>query len=541
MAKGLSRARATALRATLAALAALALAPGFVAAATTDCAAEANVDFASTSWGGDARQTRTQANSDIRVDNVAQLRLDWVYALPGGNSPHSYPLVTADTLFIGTQSGVLLALDRASGCKRFRFQADSEVRTALTAGRVGDQALIFFGTRGGFVYALEARTGRLAWSRDVRDHDAGMVTGTPVLHAGKLYVPLSSSEVVLATSGFYGCCTFRGSVSAWDAATGEFIWRSHTIDREPKLTHRHWVFVRNYGPSGAPVWSAPTIDARRNQILFGTGENYSGPSSGGSDAIFALDLDTGERRWRTQYTADDNFNVACNVSADHPNCPAENGPDLDFGAPPILGRLQDGSEVVLAGQKSGYVHALTPDNGTRLWSRRLGRGGYLGGIHWGMAFNEELGLLYAPISDIRQAPPGVEGEPSPGLSAIDAATGEVRWQQPVSANCDGRSRCLAGFSAAPGSNAELVFVGGLDGMLLAFDAASGAERWRFDTWAEFASVNGGDGESRANGGAIDVHGPQLVEDLLIVQSGYAGFGQRGGNALMVFRLTDDAS
>jgi len=506
------------------------------------CALPKSTEFLSASWGLDQRNTRYQPNSTIGVDNVAALELAWAFALEGGDSPHSYPIVTRDSLYIGTQANQLLALDRYSGCTRFRYTGPDSIRTGLVHGQIGQQSAIFFGTGNGEVEAVNALTGEQLWSIDARDHDAQFITGTPVFHAGVLFVPISSREVALAISPLYGCCSSRGAIAAFDAATGQQLWRTHSMVEEPAVTGRRWLFIETWGPSGAPVWSAPTLDIKRNTLLFGSGENYSAPASKGSDAITALDLASGTRRWSQQYTAADNFNMACTVNKDHPNCPQENGPDLDFGAPPLLARF-DGpngpQDVILAGQKSADVHAIDPATGVNLWSRNIGRGGYLGGVHWGMAANEALGLLYAPISDIRQGPPGSTNEAAPGMYAIDIGTGEVRWQTPVDDRCAGRERCLTGFSAAPIANAELVFVAGLDGWLHALRADNGEIVWSYDTWHDFSAVNQTD-TLKASGGSIDVHGPLIIEDQLFIQSGYGSFGQQGGNALLAFRLATSA-
>ncbi len=503
-----------------------------------DCAAPQSTEFLAGSWGQDHRNTRYQPNSLINAKNVASLELAWVFALEGGEAPHSYPIATRDSLYIGTQASKLIALDRTTGCTRWTYSAPNSIRTGLVHGKLKGLNAIFFGTGNGEVEAVDALTGRKLWSIDARDHDAQFITGTPVFHNGVLFVPISSREVALAISPLYGCCTSRGAIAAYEAATGKQIWRTHSIEEEPAVTGKRWLFIETWGPSGAPVWSAPTIDVERNALLFGSGENYSAPASTGSDAITALDLATGAQLWSQQYTASDNYNMACSLNKDHPNCPKENGPDLDFGAPPVLakfngpGGLQD---IILAGQKSADVHAIDPATGVKLWSRNIGRGGYLGGVHWGMATNEALGLLYAPVSDIRQGPPGSKEEPAPGMYAIDIATGQIRWQTPTQDRCAGRERCLNGFSAAPIANADLVFIAGLDGWLHALRADNGVSVWEFDTWRDFSAVNESD-VLKASGGSIDVHGPLLVEDQLFIQSGYGSFGQKGGNALIAFRL-----
>ena len=490
-------------------------------------------DLYSESWGIDARNTRFQPRSTINQSNVAQLKLDWVFALDEGSSPHSYPLVTEDTIFIGTDTGNVYALEKNTACQRWIYDADSPVRSGIAPGRItidGSASLVlFFGTWDGTVRAVNAATGDEIWRADITDHPYNVVTGTPLFHDGQLFVPISSMEIALAVNPFYGCCTSSGALVSLDANTGEQTWRTKTIPDEPKVTGRHYIFVEEWGPSGAPVWSAPTMDPVRDLIYVGTGENYTRPTSQTSDAIMALNRKDGAVRWVQQYTELDAFNMACTFP-NHPNCPENSGPDLDFGAPPILARTGDGNDILLAGQKSGGVYGIDPDTGKRLWSVQFGRGGMLGGVHWGMAINERLGLLYAPISDV---PTGFSDKPAePGLNALDIRTGEVRWSTPNSNKCADRTACRTGMSAAILATEDLVFAAGLDGYLHAYSTTSGEILWSYDTWREFDSTN----KLATQGGAIDVHGPIVAGVLLLIQSGYGTFGQRGGNALLAFKL-----
>lgn len=485
-------------------------------------------------WGNGLHNNRQQPYSNIDLANVGSLELAWVFALDENPAPHSYPVITADTLFIGTPDGNLYALDRFSGCQRWRMSVDEPIRSGITYGRVdtpeGIRHLLFFGTFQGNVFAVDAGTGELVWQADVKDHAWAMVTGTPSYHDGRLYVPISSGEVALAANPFYGCCTFRGALRALNAATGALLWNTHVIDEEPQVTGRHYLFVEEYGPSGAPVWSSPTLDPENRRVYVGTGENYTRPATSRSDSIVAFDMDTGTILWHQQYTAEDAFNMACGLPI-KANCPENSGPDLDFGAPPILSETEDGTPILLAGQKSGGVYGIDPATGERRWQQYFGRGGMLGGVHWGMAVNQQQNLLIAPISDI---PTGKRNdrEADPGLHALDISTGKPRWSTPHAANCEGREQCRGGLSAAITATDQLVFAAGLDGSLMAYDLETGNIVWSYDSWREFESVNG----LPANGGAIDVHGPALAGDYLYVQSGYGTFGQKGGNALLAFRI-----
>jgi len=418
---------------------------------------------------------------------------------------------------------------------RWTFAPGEAIRSGVSYGRVQhngkERHLLFFGTFAGNVFAVDGESGELAWKADVKDHAYIMVTGTPTFHEGTLFVPISSGEVALAMNPFYGCCKFRGALASLNAATGEINWHTHVIDEEPEITGRHYLFVEEWGPSGAPVWSAPTVDASRGLVYVGTGENYTQPATERSDAIVAFDMNTGDIVWSQQYTSEDAFNMACSLPMFNANCPEDWGPDLDFGAPPIVSRTPDGEDILLAGQKSGGVYGIDPDTGERRWQQMFGRGGMLGGVQWGMAVNERLGLVYSPISDIPTGPAN-DREADPGLNAVDIGSGETRWSTPNAGSCEGRENCRPGLSAAILATHDLVFAGGLDGFLRAYNAETGAVVWEYDTWREFDAVNG----LPAQGGAIDVHGPVIAGDWLFIQSGYGSFGQKGGNVLLAFRL-----
>lgn len=487
--------------------------------------------FAGEGWGLDEGNRRFQGQSLINKRNVSQLEVAWVFGLDGGLQPHSYPVVSEDTVFIGSEGGTLYALDRETGCERWARDFNYNVRSGVIHGRMtGGDVRLFFGTQDGKVHSVDASTGAHLWSTPISEHSFAVPTGTPSFYRNRLFVPVSSLEVGMAMVPLYGCCTFRGAVLALDARSGSEEWQSFTIAEPPGVTGRRWVFIEKWGPSGAPVWSSPTYDTEAGLVFIGTGENYSEPATETSDAIIAFDAQTGERRWVRQFTEDDVFNMACSVSPEHPNCPAANGPDLDFGAPPMLVRGRDGKKLLIAGQKSGDVYAMDPLTGQLIWHTRIGRGGYLGGVHWGLAANEAYGLVYVPISDDNGGQ--VEGESEAGLHALDLMTGARVWSYASPDTCNDKPLCWSGFSAAILATPDLVFAGALDGMLRAFDAESGEVLFSIQTWKQYESVN----DRVTFGGAIDVHGPMLYEDILLVQSGYSTFAQAGGNALIAYRM-----
>ena len=222
--------------------------------------------------------------------------------------------------------------------------------------------------------------------------------------------------------------------------------------------------------------------------------------------------------------------MACFIGGG-PNCPEENGPDLDIGAPPILARLPDGRDALLVGQKSAHVFALDPDDGRELWRVKYGRGGFAGGVHWGMAYDGRT--LFAPNADTVFL--GTEeGEAKPGLFALDPATGAIRWFTPNPDVCaeERKPACDPGLSPPPTTIDGVVFQGGFDGWLRAYDSSSGRIVWQYDTVRDFDTVNGVAGF----GGSLESAGPLVVDGHVLVNSGYLFGGRMPGNVLLVFSV-----
>ncbi len=480
-------------------------------------------------WGNgtDNRRYQPAAVGGITPANVADLELKWAFAFPAAARARSQPAVTEEAIFTGSQDGRVYALDRQSGCVWWTFDAESEVRSAPT---IGENGWLYFGDFNANVYAVEAQSGKLVWKQSVKDHPAGTITGSLTLHEGRIFVPMSSTEVISAMNGDYGCCTFRGGVAAISADDGKPLWRMHTTN-EAKENGKNKKGIPAFGPSGAPVWSTPTIDSKRGLLYFGTGENYSSPANDMSDSIIALELATGRVRWVRQMIAGDAWNASCGKHdyTNNINCPKEDGPDLDFGAPPILVQSADGRDIILAGQKSGMVYALDPDaSGKILWQQRAGMGGFNGGIHWGMASNGKT--LFAGIADT-PGNKGAVGPPRQGMHAFDVATGRPLWSKLEPPLCpETKHECLTALSAGVTLTDGIVFAGALNGIVRAYSTQDGRILWTTDTRRDWPTVNG----VKGYGGAIDSAGPVVAGGLLIVNSGYDKFGQIPGNVLLVF-------
>ncbi len=496
------------------------------------------------SWGADAANSRFQdaAAAGLSPAQVPKLRLKWAFGLGEGTAPHSQPVVALGRVFVGASAGTVYSLDAQTGCTYWAFQADAPVRSGLVFGATNDKTepAVFFADQKANVYAAVANTGRLLWKAHVDKHFAALVTGTPALHEGVLYVPISSFEEAIAGSPKYECCTFRGSVVALNASTGAQIWKTYTIASPAQATGVGRTGSKLRGPSGAAVWSTPTFDQKRDRLYTATGDNYSDPPTDTSDAILALDAKTGKLLWSRQATRGDVFNNGCGTPA-KTNCPPAPGHDFDFAQPPILVPLGNGQRALVVGQKSGFVHGFDPDDeGKPLWNKRFGEGGPLGGIMWGSAADHDH--IYVAVSDVRikavgdsSVPQGYRLDLDPahggGLFALKAATGDIAWATKPFA-CGDRKNCSPAQSAPISAIPGVVFSGSLDGHLRAYAADTGAAVWDVDTAAEYDTVNG----KKGRGGSLDVTGPVIAEGRLYLTSGYGQWGGMPGNVLLAYSV-----
>jgi polyvinyl alcohol dehydrogenase (cytochrome) len=489
-------------------------------------------------WGLDVRNQRFQPDpGGITAANVANLELKWAFGIADVTQSRSQPAIVGGRLFMGSQSGTIYALDPVTGCTHWTYKARAGVRTAISVGPVGPAGAptghaIYFADAQARAYAVDAVTGRELWVRKVDDHPAARATGAPTLHAGRLYVPTSGvSEETAASMPDYECCTFRGSLTALDATTGEVAWKTYTVD-EPKRRGTSTSGKPLWGPAGSPIWSAPTVDAGRGLIYAATGNAYADPSPPTSDAIVAFDLATGRIRWINQIMPDV-WILGCGAplgggdattAEDNPNCPEDVGPDFDFSASPALVTLANGRDALVVTQKSGVGYLLDPARrGREIWEYRWGRGSPVGGV-WGAAVDGTN--AYFAVADQLTPEPG-------GLHAVSLATGQRLWYTPPPAPV-----CTAGPGCSPAQSAALtaipgvVFSGSADGAVRAYASADGRVLWTFDTNRDFPTVNG----VKADGGAIDGPGPVVAGGMVYVTAGNGGFVGTPGNVLLAFAL-----
>jgi polyvinyl alcohol dehydrogenase (cytochrome) len=481
-------------------------------------------------WGRDFDNSRFQQKPGIKAEDVARLKVKWAWAHPGPMAT-GQPTIIGDRLYVTTEVGQIFCLNAQTGCTYWSMNAGAAVRAAMSVGPLpaGSQAkfALYFGDEKSNVQALDASTGKLLWKTKIEEHLLSRITGSPVLYRDRIYVPVSSFEETAGRDAKYECCKFRGSIVALNAYTGKVLWKSFTVQEEPRPFKKNSSGTQMYGPAGGAIWSAPTLDLKRKLIYVGSGNSYTDAPTTHSDAIIAMDMDTGKIKWANQVTPKDNFLVGCRQPGVG-NCPEEAGPDYDFGSSPILRTLPSGKQVILGGQKSGVIYALDPDdNGKKLWEVKVGNGGALGGIEWGFAADSEN--VYVPVADVGGA------ARKPGITALKIATGDKIWNVPAPpAKCGwGTSRCNNSQSAAATVIPGIVFSGAADGHLRAYAIKDGTVVWDFDTAAQpYDAING----MKAKGGTLDGGGPTIANGVLYTNSGYGRLIGQPGNVLLAFTV-----
>ena len=512
--------------------------------AATMCAADNRAvdlrqgpSFSFTGADGNNPRHLDASQAGLTTGDMPNLELAWAVAFPDTSSLRAAPVIVGSTIFYSaTDSGRVFALDTNSGCAKWVYNADTRLRSSLAYGVIDGLATLVFGDGRGMIHSINAGTGEAIWvaSGQASDNQA-MITGTPVIHEDKIIVPLSGSGVVTGGNPNFECCDNHGAVTALNVRSGEKLWEYHTMPTAEYTGMVSSTGVKQRGPSGAPIWTTPTVDAQRGQVYVTTGENTSHPTTNTSDSVIALNLETGEANWVFQALENDMWNFSC--SAGGPNCiilENTNSVDFDFGGPAIL---VDGGDrqLLIAAQKSGDLWALDPDTGGLVWNQRIGEGTALGGNHWGIATDSERAFM--TIND-----PGTMSENiRPGIYTYFVATGEPSWSYEVQSECgDERSdrlrRCesLYGFSATPLSVDGAVITGGLDGRLFVFNSDTGEQLFKFDTAQDFETVNGVEGY----GGSIDSHSIAAGSGMVFVGSGYGSFRQVAGNVLLAFKPSE---
>jgi polyvinyl alcohol dehydrogenase (cytochrome) len=386
----------------------------------------------------------------LAPDNAAGLTEAWTL------TAHVYgtPAVVDGTVYVLSLDGTY-ALDAETGAELWHNPAVNGTSSITYA----DGVLFAHDFRAG-LHALDAATGEELWQAQSSDNVYAAGFSSPVVAGDLVIVGSSSSEETAVAED----ATFRGGVVAFDRETGAQVWRHYTV--EPPY-------------NGASVWGTVSVDRELGLIFAGTGNNYTGEASDTSDAIFALELETGALVWNRQLNEGDVFTI-----------PNPQGPDFGFGTNPILFEASVGGstrKLLAAGQKSGDFWALDRETGDIVWNHKASEGSALiGGVFNNGAFDGERIILAGnnatsdapggePASG-ESEPLGGADEPTSVLMALDPETGDVVWE-----------RQLPAWVWAPITLANGVGFVSAESQFEAFDAETGEKLYSLQAGGTIAS------------------------------------------------------
>ena len=406
-------------------------------------------------FGQDLTNTSTASQTSLTTGNVGRLAPKWVFTTGGDVSARAS--IVNGIVYFPDWTGNLYALNSNTGAVVWSHQLSDYGVATGTVSRTAPtivNGVVYIGTQynaagpTGWLMAINAQTGNLIWKTQPDTSNAfPVITSSPVVASGNVYVGMTSNEEFAAANPYYPCCSARGSVVAVSASNGAKLWQTFTVPT---------------GYSGGAIWgSNPVVDVTRGTVYVGTGDNYSHPTdpaflaciaAGGVeanclpasdhvDSIVALDMWSGNVKWASRMvtwyqpgvaSGSDDWNVACAFAG--PNCPANlaatpTGPDFDFGSAPneVSFNGKGGHKTIIgAGQKSGIYYAFDPDTGALLWQTQVGPGSSLGGMEWGSA--SDGNSIYVAIANLYGIP--YAGGNAGSWAALDPATGAIQWQVP---------------------------------------------------------------------------------------------------------------
>jgi polyvinyl alcohol dehydrogenase (cytochrome) len=475
-------------------------------------------------WGNGLENTRFARSGGLTAADLPRLKLKWAFGFADVTSARAQPSLVGNRLFVASDSGDVHALDPKTGCAYWSFRAQATVRTALlvapyTPAAGGTAWAVFFGDLKANAYAVDATSGASLWVRKADDHPFAAITGAITYYNGRVFVPVQGlNEEVQGGRPQYECCTFRGSVSALDADSGNVVWKTYTIAEKQS---------RGANASGTPQWGPGW---RRN--LGGSNDRRQARRA----------LRRHRQRLRRPAAADDRcdcsrwisrpvgFAGSTSSSRTTPGRSAAGRPMPTTrtaparSAPTSTSRPRRRSPRRAAAicsscrRSRAWPGRWIPTRRARPCGSNASAAAAVAAGQWGGAVDGRQAYFGSSAGD--------------GIMAVNLATGERAWQRPAEkplCGAPGRN-CSSAQGAAVTAIPGAVLSGAQDGGLRAYAADDGTLVWQFDTSREFTTVNG----VKANGGSMDGPGPIVAGGLLFVNSGYGGISGLPGNVLLVF-------
>jgi polyvinyl alcohol dehydrogenase (cytochrome) len=307
-------------------------------------------------YGHDLMNSRDAGAAGPSPSELGSMSRAWTFESPTGDFTGT-PVISHGVLVAGDYGGSVYALNAVTGhvlwSKNLRQPINGTAAIDPGAPNGGAVYVPVAKLGGPRLVALSLANGQKRWDTTLTNQSDSSVFGSPVYWRGKVFIGTSGPNNDDSTA--------RGSVVALDAATGAIRWQTFTVPP---------------GRDGAAVWTTPAIDTATGRMYVGTGNNYHEPTTDTEDSMMALDTGTGRILGHYQATANDSF------AADNPT-----GPDLDFGASPNLFTGRGGKQLVGEGQKSGTYWALNRATMKPVWHTSIGPASPVGGLIGSTAYD----------------------------------------------------------------------------------------------------------------------------------------------------------
>ncbi len=486
-------------------------------------------------YSGDYRSHRFSTLDEITSDNVAQLTPVWMYQLPAAGVFETTPLVVDDLMYVTEPPSSVTALDVRTGRPLWKWQPvipEKVLNIGFPQTNRGVAVLddtLFIGTLDGFVVALDAASGAVRWKTHMGENETGhAITAAPLAIEGKVIVGVSGGEAGI-----------RGYLDAYDAVTGDRLWRFYTVPSPGEPGHDTWG-GDSWKTGGGATWLTGSYDPALNLLYWGTGNpapDWNGDVRPGDNlytcSVVALDADSGELEWYFQFTPHDVHDWDAN------QIPILFDATVDGRPRKLIGMANRNAFYYLLDRETGEFLRGAP-YAKQTWAKGLDETGrpivipdteptiegnlvypsLRGSTNWySPSYSPETGLLYVPVSEMGAYyfkgeavyRPGhrftaggerrLSGDQAYGaICAIDVRTAEVKWEFRQHTPPNGGVLSTAG---------GLVFAGANEGNFFALDADTGEPLWDFQTG----------GRVRANPISYAVDGKQYIA----IASGYALF------------------
>jgi len=463
------------------------------------------------SWGMNLNGTRYQSSS-INKNNVYSLTEKWSVYLCG--SIVASPLVVGDMLLACDFGGCCTAMNKTNGQILYQkhltedYGLPDKAISRNTPTYSNGKVVIPMSNRWGFseysmgswLLAVDVTNGNLIWKVLVSSYNRSVLTASPTIENGKIFIGLSSTEeteVALAplTGRVYECCNFVGRMLAFSLDNGSKLWDTPMIPP-------HLAGVGKF--SGAAIWSSgPAI--LDDHLFISTGNLYEQSQEADDcysinitnplcvprevlyDSVVKLNKNSGQIVASFRASTTDTWNAACYFAGLLPGCPEFEGLDADFGNSPML--VSDNTGVYVAiGQKSGIFWLLRADDLSLVWGKNIGPASFAGGFQFGSSANPDGQIFGANANFDRKPHKTLDGQIiNYGSWVRLSLDGKIKWETPAADTSTVRG---------PLTSTNNVVFGGTDsGTFTAMSAITGDILWRYSTGAP--SVSGPTIDDRA--------------------------------------------